>query len=179
MKLIRSWPNHPYAGNARADDKITRLYNDDYAYIGLCDLGDSVLHLDWDMAVSLEDLKHFARHARRHPEKCLVGPYKLYPTGLNRGEERGHQGDLYAAYRYAPDMSCRWNVTPDDKACDQFGFGMVYLPHWALLGYKEAYPDSRMDDIEFSSWYQLQTGESELCWTVHPVHMNYGPPKEL
>lgn len=179
IRLVRSWPKTPFEGNPRADDKITRLYNDDYDYAGLADLGASVIHLDWDIAVSLEDLQHFARHARRAPEKCLVGPYKLYPGGLNRGTPRDHEGAVYAAYRYADDMTCRFNVTPDDKTCDQFGFGMVYLPAWAITGYVKDCPGILFDDIGFSSWYQAQAGSSALCWTVRPVHMNYPAPTEL
>lgn len=179
IRIVRSWPKEPFAGNPRCDDLIKRVYTDPYDYAPLANLGTSVIHLDWDMAVSIEDLRHFAEHARMNPDECLVGPYRLYPGGMNRGQPRDHIGELWAAFRYADDMSCRRNIGYGDSVCDQFGFGMVYLPAWAISGFVADNPDTLFDDIGFSSWYTAKAGPSEICWHVSPVHMNYPAPATL
>jgi hypothetical protein len=176
IRVVRSWPKEPYAGNPRCDDLFFRVMTDPYDYAPLADLGSNVIHLDWDMAVSVEDLRHFAEHARTNPDRCLVGPYKLYPGGINHGTPRDHKGELWAAFRYAHDMSCRWNVGTGDPTCDQFGFGMVYLPAWSTAGFVAECPDVLFDDIGFSSWYTAKVGPADICWHVRPVHINYPPP---
>lgn len=177
--LVRSWPAHHHPQAPRAHDQIRRLINGNYDYAGLAAYDTAIIHLDWDITASLEDLQHFAAHARQEPGRCLVGPYRLYPGALNHGSPRDHAGNVYAAFRYGPGMAWRRNITEDDSECDQFGFGMVYLPPGATVAYVAANPGMLMDDIGFSTWWTAKDGPSRVCWHVHPVHMNYPPPEYL
>src|SRR5262245_21056937 len=124
MRLVRSWPLHPPAGRARVEDDAYRLYNDNYEYRGLADLDDDVLHIDWDIAVSKEDLTAFAAKARQTPDRVLVAPCPLYPD-----TRPGLTGATWNCRRYSDtSRSAMRYIERGEPTCHLFGFGMVYLP---------------------------------------------------
>lgn len=175
MRLVRSWPLHPPAGRGRVEDDAHRLYNDNYEYRGLVELDDDILHLDWDMAVSKEDLQTFAARARKVPDQVLAAPYLIYPD-----TRPGLPGPTWSCRRYLDDTkgSTRY-IEQGEATCHLFGFGMVYLPRDLIRSFVQAYPAERgitMDDNTFSQWLHLNVQpETELDWDVRPVHLNFSP----
>ena len=83
MKLVRSWPldvppNHPYIYDNCERVILTRKYLPDYT--PLADVGDDLLHLDWDVAVGRHELRAFAKKCEAEPDKVRVGPTWNYVT---------------------------------------------------------------------------------------------------
>jgi hypothetical protein len=191
MRLVRSWPADPPAGHARVDDRIERVFTEPFDYAPLAKLGDDLLHLDWDMAVSPEDLAVFAAAARAQPYEVLVGPYLTYPGSLFGNDPAGRDlpdpvwtGKVYTS----ADETAMRNIVPGDRYAHMFGFGMVYLPAMWLSAFTGTFPGVKMGDGQFSGWYYRQSPAggpgwvnygAAICWDVHPVHCNYPPPKEL
>ena len=182
MLLIRSWPADPPPRHACCEDQIRRVLTAPFDYAPLCALGDDVLHLDWDIAVSPEDLATFAASARRQPGQVLVGPYRTYPGSLFGADPvpRELPGPVWTAKVYADDREWSMHyVQPGDPVAHLFGFGMVYLPAGLLARWAEQFPGAKMGDMEFSGWHYRIAGPARICWAVHPVHLNYPPPVEL
>src|SRR5581483_6549757 len=104
MKLIRSWPDPLPAGRNYVVDDAPRMLNSNYSYAGLVDVGDDLIQLDWDTAVSREDLTAFAALAREHPDRVLVAPVPVYADsrrGLDRtvwNLRRYTAGETYLRY---------------------------------------------------------------------------------
>lgn len=174
MKLVRAWPTNPPARPHVIDDAM-RVAVDDYDYSGLADVGDDVISLDWDIAVSREDLAVFAALARRAPRRVLVAPYLIYPDS-----RRGMQAPTWAAKRYINAGGQTRYVDEGETHCHLFGFGMVYLPHELLRGFVDTFAGRLadgsmvMDDISFSGWhYRNVDQEAELAWQVRPAHLHY------
>lgn len=171
MRLIRSFPAELPAGRNYVVDDAPRLLNRDQDYRGLIDLGDDVLHLDWDVAVHREDLVRFAALARSQPGRVLVAPYLIYPSPL-----RHLPAPVWSCKRYLPGEQSMRVCTPQDESAHLFGFGMVYLPGRLLKAFGEvlgsaAYP--KFDDMGFSAWhYNEVEREAPLTWAVHPVHLH-------
>lgn len=172
MRLVRSWPSHPPAGRNHVVDDAERLLNTDYDYAGLVELGDDIIQLDWDTAVSREDLIAFAKQCRAEPDRVRVAPCMIYTEdrpGLGR--------PVWNAKRYKDDGFTRF-VTRDDETCHLFGFGMVYLPHELIAGFVHRTTAVRfgwkLTDVGFASWhYKYVRHEVPLAWDVHTVHLHY------
>lgn len=166
MKTVRAWPSHPPPGRMCVPDQLLRVPVDRYDYRPLLDLDDHVISLDWDMAVSPDDLCTFYERCAREPEWPRVVPYKLW-----------HMPDRYGEWAvYDPD----WQpLRPGEPWCAFFGFGMVYLPRRLLVECVETRPETEvggapLTDCEFSSWYwrTYQRGAA-VEWDLHPVHLHY------
>jgi len=181
MRLVRSWPATPPAGHAHIIDDVPRVTVVDYDYSALADVGDDMVHLDWDVAVSPEDLMTFAAMARAHPHVPLVAPVWEYPGSLNRGGPRDMDRPALMLRRYTEGGMMR-ECTPDDRTCHLFGFSMVYLPIASVREFaKECAAEGWMfDDIGFAGWsYNHVATAVPICWDVTPVHLNYPPPALL
>lgn len=178
MKLIRSWPLHvPTARNHVVDD-APRLINDRYSYRGLVELDDDVIQLDWDTAVSREDLASFAAAARRRPANVLVAPVRIYPDG-----RKGLARPIWNLRNYehntrGEEIGLR-EVGDGEATCDLFGFGMVYLPRAVLAEFEQRWRaqldtgDVRFDDTGLAGWHYRERGPTRIAWDVRPIHLHY------
>ena len=167
MIIVRAWPYNPVAaGRPHVDDGWLKVPVDDYDYRALAETGEDVLTLDWDTAVSREDLLAFAGHAQARPGRILTAPCRLYRRGL----------------------PARWNVSLYDRARPEgfvtaaegtelvhaTGFGMVYLPRDLLAGYVAANPGRPMTDLSFCWWHHHEAEPFlRVDWSVRPVHLHY------
>lgn len=175
MKLVRSFPfpeEIPPGRNYVVDD-AERLINRDHDYRGLIDLADDVIQLDWDTAVSREDVETFAKRARAAPDRVLVAPVLVYPSP----KRTGLVSPVWNVRRYQPGGMAMRYCTPGDDSAHLFGFGMVYLPADLLAGFARvlgsaAFP--RFGDMEFAGWHHRHVRpEAAIVWEVRPVHVHY------
>jgi hypothetical protein len=172
VRLIRSFPADIPPGRNYVIDDAPRLINAGHDYRGLIELADDIVQLDWDTAVSREDLVTFAKAARSDPERVLVAPVLVYPSPKRPGlstpvwnVRRYHPGDM--AMRY-----CR-----EGEAAHLFGFGMVYLPGGLLEAFGRVLGTPvapRFGDMEFAGWHHKHVeSEATVLWDVRPVHLHY------
>jgi hypothetical protein len=175
MKLIRSWPDPLPAGRNYVIDDAPRMLNSNYSYAGLVGVGDDLIQLDWDTAVSREDLTVFAALAREHPDRVLVAPVPVY--GDSR---RGLNRTVWNLRRYTSGETHLRYVDTGEPTCHLFGFGMVYLPRELVAGFVQHHADDlaagrvRFDDSSFAGWHHrhVQT-ETRIAWQVRPIHLHY------
>jgi hypothetical protein len=183
MKVIRSWPVVVPAGHARVEDSFERVYTAGFDYFPLgvpAAAGADILHVDWDTAVSPEDLAIFADRAKDEPTRVLVAPMREYPGGLHGTTPRRLSRPTWNCRVY--EGSATRYVTPADEFANLFGFGMVYLPAKLVEAYcaEAAGSGEPFSDIGFSGWHYIAVErEARLCWDVSPVHVNYPAPGEL
>jgi hypothetical protein len=172
MLVVRAWPDHPPAGRARVEDGWPRVAVDNYDYRGLAALGENVISLDWDTAVSPEDLRAFAARAAADPERPLVGPCRLYQDGTVNLPQ-----PMWNVKRFNPGFVTLRYVEEGEPSCHLFGFGMVYLPHVLITKFIAANPGRIMDDTSFSGWHHHNIEpETAIDWTVRPVHLHFEIP---
>lgn len=169
MKLIRSWPRIvPDARNYVWDD-APRLVVHGYDARALADVGDDVLLLEWDIAVSRDDLVSFAEAAAQDPQRVLVAPYRLYPPAYGLREA------IWSPRRMPGNVP----VEPGEAVCHLFGFGMTYLPGKLLRGFADDWlvrnPAGNLTDETFSRWHYDRAPDRDvpICWDVRPVHLHY------
>lgn len=167
MKVIRSFPRTVPAGRNYVIDDCVRFVNDDYDYRGLAAFGDDLIHLDWDTAVSRDDLIAFAKLARQAPDRVLVAPVRVEP-----GSRAGLGEGVWNCRNYFNGGMSMRLARPGDAECDLFGFGMLYLPHVVLARFEFEW-SGRFGDIEFAGWHQRKYGRAALTWAVRPVHLHY------
>lgn len=177
MIVVRSWPEEVPLGRAHVVDDLPRFVMHDYDYRRLTELGDDVLLIEWDIAVSMEDLTRFAGQARSEPGQVRVAPYRLYAgTGSNTALSR----PVWAHRRYfdpAIRATCAF-VDDDEPTCHLFGLGMAYLPHAVLTRFTREFP-GHFSDGTFSAWHHANVAaETPISWDVRPVHLHY-PIEEL
>ena len=172
MIVARAFPERTYPGyRPHVIDGWPRVPVDDYDYRGLADLGDDVIVMDWDVAISLEDLHLFAEHAAAHPGDVLAGANRLYKDG---GPEW-----VWAASRYnTPEkQSMRW-LEEGEPTCHLFGFGLAYLPQLLIKQFIAEHPGHLMSDVDFAGWhYNRVRQEVPVDWSVHPVHLHFEIPE--
>jgi hypothetical protein len=172
VRLLRTWPHRIPEGRAGwVEDSVERLVIDKYDARALAAVGDDVLVLEWDIAVSKEGLAAFARRARQNAHRVLVAPYRLYPE-VNRGLLR----PIWSPRRMPGNVP----VTPGDPFCHYFGFGMTYLPAHLLRRFAAewlaANPYGNLTDETFSRWhYEHAAPDVPIMWEVRPVHLHYDP----
>lgn len=173
MRLIRSWPATVPEGRSYVVDGLERLVIANHDYRSLAVVGDDVLLLEWDIAVSKEDLSLFAAEAAASPERVLVAPYRIYyehmltaPVWAHRrwdGEPRGMSSPVGAT-----------PVSTGDPLCNLFGLGMAYLPAKLIRRHLADGWSNHVGDVEFSMWHYLTVSQDvPICWDVRPVHLNY------
>lgn len=179
LLLVRSWPLNPPPGHARVEDGVIRVLIDNFDYRPLVEVDDDVVHLDWDTAVSLEDVREFAGLARAHPSHPLVVPMREYPGGMHGAETRKLTRPTWNVKRYDGQMT-RY-AEPGEATCHLFGFGMVYLPKSLVVEHAAALdPGVPFTDVGFSGWWSRNGERSAYCvWSIHPIHLNYPPPHLL
>ena len=173
MRLVRSFPEQVPEGRNYVVDDAPRLLNRDHDYRGLINLADDVIQLDWDTAVSREDLETFAKRTRSNPDRVLVAPVLVYPSR----KRRGLTTPVWNVRRYLPGGQAMRYCTPQDTGAHLFGFGMVYLPAELLAGFARVLGSPqfpRFGDMEFAGWHHRHvTPEAEIAWDVRPVHVHY------
>lgn len=178
MKLLRSWPAVVPPGRAHVVDGIDRLVMAGYDYTVLGDVDDDVLLLEWDIAVSQEELRAFAARAAADPGRVLAAPYRLYPGGSIRDPNRTKP--VWSAWRYAVDQRTGGvvEVEPCAPTAHVVGLGMTYLPRDLIRRYlAERQPDWGFSDIAFSGWHHREvTPDIPLDWQARPVHLHYRLP---
>lgn len=118
--------------------------------------------LEWDIALDRASRERFAAHALEHPDRVLVAPYLLYPTG-------------------APVQQChRWQGRPladGETVADSVGLGCIYLPQ-SFLDEMWRVPPARLvrerflSDTVLSDWHRCRGGVFTVDWTVHPQHLH-------
>lgn len=178
MRLVRSFPAHPPAGRNFVVDDAERAVNRDdgrwrYSYRALADVGDDLINLDWDVAVSREDLVAFAKAARSQPDLVLIAPTLVY-----QDSRAGLPGTVWSMRRYEPSGALR-QVAAGEPACHLFGFGMLYLPAALIDAFCSRFAAEldagtvRFDDTAFAGWHHRTVGEAAIDWSVRPVHLHY------
>ena len=172
MKLIRSFPREIPTGNPggcnHVIDDAERMVNWNYDYSGLLAYQDDIVQIDWDTAVSREDLVIFAERAKLTPESVLVAPMPIYPD--NRpGLTKPHWNCCRRINPVTPDLLRE--VDRNDSECDLFGFGMIYLPLKMIQGF--ALTTRFFSDRGFAEWHNNQHGSAKLIWDIHPIHLHY------
>lgn len=178
--VVRSWPEPEPPGHPKVVDKLPRfaIHNNKFDYRRIVEYKRDVIQLDWDTAVSPEDLHKFASYANEDREHCLVAPCRVYPGGMRGTATRMISKVQWNAYKFNRDNTSRRLVNKDDKDADHWGFGMVYLPYKWIKAYVDE--SSRpLDDISFSSWYYIKAGPARITWDIIPVHLNFPEISEL
>ena len=177
MRLLRSWPAEVPDGRAHVVDGMERLVIKGFRYDPwLNSILDSVVLIEWDLAVSREGLLRFMHRAKAFPDRPSHAPYLLYQTTR-------HNHTLNR-----PVWSARYDngqvVEEFDPYCHLFSLGMTYLPRDAIAGYFEAMEhDDHLamegfTDGAFSGWWWRTTGiETPLFWDVRPIHLHYELPR--
>src|SRR5690348_15233357 len=80
MRLVRSWPKDPPENHPKILDDCERVYVKTIDYRPLADLDDDVIHLDWDVAVGLIELREFAQKCMAEPEIVRTAPTMTYKS---------------------------------------------------------------------------------------------------
>src|SRR4051812_5131429 len=176
MKLIRSFPAAVPPGRNYVVDDAVRLYNAGYDYRGLALVGDDVLHLDWDQAVSRADLIAFAKVCRDDP-----GTVHVVPTMIEPGNHPGFTEPEWNVRVAVDGGRSGWRPAfVGEPFAHLFGFGMLYLPKTVLDDFMDEWGDRldrndcRFNDIGFSGWYYNTTGVgAPIHWDIHCVHLHY------
>src|SRR5256885_15132031 len=146
---------------------------DDYDYRGLEKLDDDIVLLEWDIAVSPEDLERFLGQCRAEPERVRVAPYKLYAgTGGNTPLSR----TVWVHRRYydpAIKATCSF-VEEGEPTCHMFGLGLAYLPGAVLRRFVGEMPGCHFSDGSVSAWHNMYVEcETPISWDVRPIHLHY------
>jgi hypothetical protein len=182
MRLYRSWPAmlNRTLDRPHIVDHIEKFPVMDYDYHGLADVDDDILLLEWDIAISWEDLTEFMKRAAEAPDMVRVAPYKLY---------EGRSSPVWAHRMVFSTADV--NVSEEDSTCDLFGFGCIYLPRNLLREFNETavgdrcrdpryhgsdYRDGRLTDQTFSTWHYWDTKQPRvpIDWGIRPIHLNWG-----
>lgn len=179
MRVVRTYPiMHPETlrGRARVEDEIERCYISDYDNRSLLDFKSDVLVLEWDIALSREDLESLVELCRGYDDVLSV-PYRLYFESDVRIPKTGVWSSQILLDPVT--LASRW-VRSDDLTCDMFGFGCTFVPYRLLLQFVEdggfRAGDSRMTDTNFSLWhYRRISRKVPLLWDFKPVHLHYDP----
>lgn len=182
MRLVRSWPAVIPAGRSYVVDDIERFVmggegQRPYDYRGLLDYEDDIVLIEWDIAIGGEKLHLFMARAKEAPEQIRVAPYKLY----RRGGQEGRPQVPFYVHRIRTERNRSW-AKPQDTHCQMFGFGLVYLPRWALEGFVRQMPDkSHFGDTEFSNWHRrnapVHLRDVPIDWDCEAVHLHYNTPE--
>lgn len=183
MQLLRSWPAViPPAGahgpvRAHVVDGIERLVMSDFDYRVLADVDDDVLLIEWDLAVSREDLEVMIDRCRQDPDRVRVAPYRLYMSQSGRPHP---QGSLWAHRRYQGDPQTGTSrfVLEGEPTCHLFGLGLTYLPRWVIPAMRRDW-DDYINDTNISAWHYRHAPDPEvpIDWDVRPVHLHYHLPE--
>ena len=165
MRWVRTWPERIPPGRSYVVDGIPKILmsGHDYAPV-LAQLDGDTVIVEWDLAVSPEDIRAFENWCEIDPEEVHVAPYRLYPVST------GLPAPVWAHRRVG--RASPW-ITKGDAECDLFGFGLVYLP----LAVVRRHLDAKLGvtgDARFSQWhYGAGLGPVQVHWDVRPIHLHY------
>lgn len=181
MKLVRSWPAVIPEGRAYVVDDIPKFMmgsdgDRQFSYHRLAELEDDVVLIEWDIAIGGEQLATFMARAKAEPEQVRVAPYLLY-----RGGRDGRPQIPFYVHRIRTERARSW-AKPGDTHCQMFGFGLVYLPRWAIERFvAQMQPKSHFGDTEFSNWHRrnapVHLRDVPIDWDCHAVHLHYNTPE--
>jgi hypothetical protein len=178
MKLIRSWPQQPPTKNHHpyVVDNCNRVCIPTIDYSPLLDVGDDLIHLDWDVAVGKHEIQAFAKKCLAEPEDIRVAPVMMYGSRFYKddGLSPGRWQDKYMECVQMP--VGKRPVQPGDPYCNYFSFSLIYFPYWTLKGFVDSLrPGEQFRDGNFNEWYGRTTNwrPVPLEWDAHVVHTNY------
>lgn len=174
MLIIRTIPAKIPEGRNYVVDSLDTIEVDNYDMRFLSDLDDSVILLEWDIAVAHHDLYNFIVHCDSAPQLVHVAPYPLYPESLD---------EVVApvwAHREVLNMmplQLRW-IDYGEPVCDIFSTGMVYLPKHIINRLTESDDvitwHTNINDSKLAFWYYHVIGEKvPVHWDVRPIHLHY------
>lgn len=165
MRWVRTWPTKIPNDRSYVVDQLPRIEMDSYNYVPVLEQldGDTVV-VEWDVVVSQEDIGLFTLLCQLEPNRVRVAPYRLYPVSTNLPDA------VWAHRRFG--RLPQW-IREGEPYCDQFGFGLVYLPHSIVAKYLATSPEVTGDSI-FSQWHHdAGLGPVPVSWDVRPVHLHY------
>lgn len=174
MLIIRTVPRKIPEGRNYVMDQLDRVIIDNYDMHFLTDLNDSVIMLEWDIAVAQHDLANFMSHCIAAPHVVHVAPYVLYPESL---EELSAPAWAHREMVNECPLQLRW-IDYGESTCDIFSTGMVYLPRHICRRVAEADDlvtwQHNTTDSKLSFWYYYKIGEKvPVHWDVRPIHLHY------
>lgn len=182
MKLVRSWPEdmtgleeHP-----RVLDNCERLYIPSIDYSPLLALDDNVLLLEWDVVVGKDELRAFARKCLDEPDEVRVAPTRQYNTRQWRKEKKRNFNEEWFVYKRL-DIGRR-TLEYGEPYCNEFAFGVIYLPYWAIKGFMDSkQPTTPFIDRTFAIWFNKVTEFHPVPveWDTNAIHMNYSTKDAL
>ena len=163
IPIVRSWPAagecDPFT-RPHVWDNLEKVVVARHDYIPVRDRllsgrDEGVIHLDWDIAVSKEDLKRMRDRARNEPDLGFVAPYRLYPHNA-------------CAHRHS-------DGTPIGSAavCELPAFGAIYLPRRLAAEWQPAGHDPRMTDTNFAAWADSIGYKWPVDWRINAIHLHY------
>ena len=174
MRIIRSFcPSLADQRNWVKDD-AERIENTGWDYKEILSFRDDIIQLDWDTAVSREQMFLFADFIKEEPDRCAVAPQYLY-----RQIDGVIQSKHWNVWYHEPGSDTTTlgelgqECKPGDPISNEFGFGMVYLPKKMIEDYIRAYPTIAFKDTSFSPWMR-ETGQTgRICWEAASAHLHY------
>ncbi|MGH7239802.1 MAG: hypothetical protein ACREHG_07005, partial [Candidatus Saccharimonadales bacterium] len=140
------------------------------------DLNDDVIHLDWDVAVGLNELRTFAKKCIAEPDIVRTAPTMTYPS-------RYWYAEGSASHPWKEEWMARIQMPVGNRVIQRgepyanfVGFGLIYLPQWTLKEFTESLRGSgNFRDGNFCEWYYKRTSGQPIPveWGVNAVHINY------
>lgn len=159
MKWYRSWPGNGVPIKFERGiviDEIPKLYIDKYDLTTskeFWNIDENFALLEWDIAVSLEDRRAWAKHCEAFPDMVHAVRYPQYtPDGIV------------------------WTPFKREDGVFQLGFGMIYFPIAIVNQFiRETFDPVRkttwFTDGEFSRWYNGKPVDVSSFLKI--VHLNY------
>lgn len=174
MYIVRAVPKKIPPNRNYVVDSFDKIEMDNYDMRWLADMDDSVILLEWDIAVAYHDMWNFKAHCASAPNLVHVAPYPLYSDSLE---------DLHApvwAHRTMINpmpLQLEW-IDYGEPVCDIFSTGMVYLPQ--EICHRVAESDdlitwhNNITDSKLAFWYYYNVGQKvPVHWDVRPIHLHY------
>jgi hypothetical protein len=178
MKVVRSWPlNPPKTQKPHIIDDCERVYIKTVDYRPLADLNDDVIHLDWDVAVGMVELRNFAKKCLAEPNTVRVAPTMMYSSRYWRDELPGDGRGWFTDWMVQVQMNVGTRpIKYGEPYGHFFSFGLVYLPKQILRDFVNQLKDNeQFRDREFCQWFQKSTGGTSVPveWATNAVHLNF------
>lgn len=142
----------------------------DYSYRRLRDYNDDILLIEWDMAISAEDLQRFKQHIAADPTRVVVAPYRVYTPTMRAVPLPG--GPKWVHRRYNDGEQSMRFVDEGEPTCHLWGLGVTYLPAHVIREFTDEWP-GHFNDGAVSGWYYRRYGEVPIAWDVRPIHLHY------
>lgn len=156
VEIVRTFPKIIPPGRDYVVDGKKRFYVQDYNLRGIEQTeADYLVILEWDIAISNEDLSFFQGECAYSPDEVHVVPYRI-PT---------NQGYRWSPWKGDGRKDLRWISTGAGR-CDGFGFGCVWIPVYALRYFCAASSDP-LNDTNFSLWWKRGAVVHWSCIATH------------